>query len=106
MAFSADDFLALLCEVFPTDQPATFADVALFLQRVKQQLDATGMPIADQRLYVEEELGLLAVLADKAVFDAERPGREATDAEVRETVTNWLAVFFPPTPVEGEPGDE
>ena len=89
MAFSADDFLALLNDTFPPDRRATFDDVAAFLQRVKQTLEA------EQRQYVMDELQLESILLDKAVFEAESADRPWTDAEARERIAHWLAVYWP-----------
>jgi hypothetical protein len=97
MSFSANELATLLDQTFPDDRPATFDELASLIQRVKDTLDVEQMPVADQRRYVTEVLGLETILMEKA-FDAERPytqTAEAEEAEVRETVQHWVAVFWP-----------
>jgi hypothetical protein len=96
--FSPDDFFALLCQIFPDDRPATFNDIASLIQRVKEVLDSAQMPAARQRRYVEDVLDLEAVLLDRAVFaEPPHPGTAPAteEAEAREIVQHWLAVFWP-----------
>ena len=92
---SPDDFVQLLNETFPTDRPATFDDVAAFLHRVKQTFDADEMTLDEQRQALTK-LQIETILMDKAVAEAESPAHPWTEAEARERIQHWLAVFWPP----------
>jgi len=89
MAFSPDDFFAVLCELLPEDRPATFSDIATLVERVKEELDFARMPAAQQRAYVTDVLHLEAVLPDRA------SGPTLSEPETRETIRHWLAVCWP-----------
>src|SRR5262245_20349659 len=77
----------------------TTNEIARFLRQLKHRLEAAGMPLAEQRRHIREDLHLESVLMAKLVHDAEEAGAPPSHGaeEARATVQHWIAEFWPDT---------